>query len=321
MPTGFLPLLMAVAADALLGDPPSWPHFVRWLGRAIAWLEEVLRGLFPTPRGLRLAGLILVVAVVGSGAYGCWLALKLARFIFEPLALALGAAISFQCLAAGQLWREARAVAQPLDAGDLPLARQRLGMIVGRDTGALDEAGVRRAVIETVAENLNDGVVAPLFYLALGGPVLGVAYKAVNTLDSMVGYRNEKYADLGLAAARLDDLAGWIPARLTALAMAAACPLLGLDARASWRSALRDHAAHKSPNSGWPEAAAAAALGVRLGGPNYYGGVLVDKPWINHQGRDPLTADVGAIFRLYGAACALAGGVALLAVWQARGWV
>ncbi len=319
MPNGFFPLLIAVAADALLGDPPTWPHFVRWLGRLISWLEGLARGIFHSPEGLRLAGFLLVAAVVGGGALGCWLALKLARAFFEPLGFLLATAVSFQCLAAGQLWREARSVAQPLEAGDLDLARQRLGLIVGRDTAALDEAGVRRAVIETVAENFNDGVVAPLFYLALGGPVLGVAYKAVNTLDSMVGYKNEKYADLGLAAARLDDLAGWAPARLSALLMALASPLVGLSADRAWRAALSDHAAHKSPNSGWPEAAAAGALGVKLGGPNFYNGRLVKKPWINPQGRQPEAADSRSSLDLLAAAAALASALALLVALARRG--
>lgn len=320
MSTGFIVLLAAVAADALLGDPPSWPHFVRWLGRFIAWLEERLRRLARSPIGLRLAGAALVLVVVGAAVELCGLALALAGGIMLPLGLLLGALISFQCLAAGQLWREAQAVAEALAAGDLELARARLGMIVGRDTTALDEAGVRRAVIETVAENLNDGVVAPLFYLALGGPVWGVAYKAVNTMDSMVGYKNERYADLGWAAARLDDLAGWAPARLTALIIALACPLVGLSAGEAWRAALAGHAQHKSPNAGWPEAAAAGALGVRLGGPSTYAGRVVEKPWLNPQARQPEPADLGACLHLLVAASALASALALFTTWVLRGW-
>jgi adenosylcobinamide-phosphate synthase len=320
MTTGFIALLAAVAADALLGDPPAWPHFVRWLGGLITWLEAKLRRLAMSPVGLRLAGVALVMAVVGAGILGARLALAISGGVFSPLGLLVGAAISFQCLAAGQLWREARAVHDALRADDLALARARLGLIVGRDTGALDEAGVRRAVIETVAENLNDGVVAPLFYLALGGPVWGVAYKAVNTLDSMVGYKDERYADLGWAAARVDDLAGWAPARLTALVITLACPLVGLAAGEAWRAALADHAAHKSPNAGWPEAAAAGALGVRLGGPSLYTGRLVEKPWLNPQARQPEPADLDAALNLLVAGAAVASALALLAAWVLRGW-
>lgn len=316
-----LVVLLALAADVLLGDPPTWPHLVRWMGRVITGLEAWLRRRYPTPAGLRLAGALLALLVVGGFAWAAQIVLALAWGLWRPLGVALAVLVSFQCLALGQLWREARAVAIPLAADDLEKAREMLGRIVGRDPARLDAAGVRRALIETVAENFNDGVVAPLFYLALGGPVLAVAYKAINTLDSMVGYRDQRYIDLGRFSARLDDVAGWLPARLSAGLLALACPLVGLDARQAWQGAWRDHAAHKSPNSGWPEAAAAAALGVRLGGPNYYGGMLVEKPWINPQGRDPQAVDVEAIFQLYGVAGALAGGAALLVVWLSRGWL
>ncbi|MFH1057252.1 MAG: adenosylcobinamide-phosphate synthase CbiB [Pseudomonadota bacterium] len=318
---GALVILLALAADAALGDPPAWPHLVRLMGRAIAGLEAWLRARYATPAELRLAGVALCLAVVGGFGWGAYLLLLLAGGLWWLLGLAVAALLAFECLALGQLWREAQAVNRPLLAGDLNQARQSLAMIVGRDTAALDEAGVRRALIETVAENFNDGIVAPLFYLALGGPALAVAYKAVNTLDSMVGYKNERYADLGLCSARMDDVAGYLPARLSAALLSAACLLAGLEAQAAWRGALSDHGAHKSPNSGWPEAAAAAALGVRLGGPNFYGGVLVEKPWLNPQGRDPLAADVSAMLRLYAAASALAGGACLLAVYLTRGWL
>ena len=315
-----LPFLLAVLADALLGDPPAWPHLVRYMGRAIEGLEQWLRRRYFSPAELRLAGVILVALVVGGSWLLAWVALGLAFGLWKVLGLILASLLAFQCLAAGQLWREARAVAAPLGAGDLDQARQRLALIVGRDTAALNEQDVARALIETMAENLNDGVVAPLFYLALGGAPLAVAYKAINTLDSMVGYRNQRYADLGWAAARLDDLAGFIPARLTAWLLAAACPLLGLSAGQAWRTARRDHGQHKSPNSGWPEAAAAGALGVGLGGPNYYGGQLVDKPWINPQGRQPRAADIAAMERLLILASALAAGLGLMLVWLVRGW-
>ncbi|MFH1033725.1 MAG: adenosylcobinamide-phosphate synthase CbiB [Pseudomonadota bacterium] len=319
--TAALPFLLAVLADALAGDPPSWPHMVRYMGGAISHVEDWLRRRYASPAELRLAGVALVILVVAGSWLVVALALGLAGGLWRVLGVLLAAGLGFQCLAAGQLWREARAVSRPLAAGDLFSARQRLGMIVGRDTAGLDEQGVARALIETMSENLNDGVVAPLFYLALGGAPLAVAYKAVNTLDSMVGYRNERYQDLGRAAARLDDVCGYIPARLTALLLAVACPLLGLSAGQAWAAARRDHGQHKSPNSGWPEAAAAGALGVRLGGPNYYGGVLVDKPWINPTGRQPGGADIATMERLLVLTSALAAGLGLVLVWLARGWV
>ncbi len=316
-----LPLLLAVVADALLGDPPSWPHLVRVMGGAITSLEDWLRRRYASPAELGLAGVVLVIAVVGGSWLAAALVLGLAGGLWRMLGMGLAALLAFQCLAAGQLWREARAVAQPLAAGHLAEARRRLALIVGRDTASLDEQGVARALIETMAENLNDGVVAPLFYLALGGAPLAVAYKAVNTLDSMVGYRNARYQDLGRAAARLDDVCGYLPARLTAVLLAVACPLLGLSAAQAWGAARSDHGQHKSPNSGWPEAAAAGALGVRLGGPSTYGGQLVDKPWINPRGRQPERADIAAMQRLLVLTCALAAGLALLLVWLTRGWV
>ncbi len=298
-------LALALAADALIGDPPAWPHMVRLMGMAVERLERVLRAALPGALGL--AGFFLVLMVVGGSALAAWALLALAKAIWPPLAWLLALAFCWQCLAAGQLWREARAVAQPLEAGDLDTARQRLAMIVGRDTASLDQAGMRRALIETMAENFNDGVIAPLFYLTLFGPVGGVAYKAINTLDSMVGYKNQRYAQLGWCAARLDDVAGWLPARLSAWLLIAAARLVGLDAADAWRAMLRDHGAHTSPNAGWPEAACAGALSIRLGGPSYYVGELKDKPWLNPNGRQPNRFDVAACSRLLVMACGLAG--------------
>lgn len=302
-------LALALAADAVIGDPPAWPHLVRLMGKAVDRLEARLRAALPG--SLELAGLILVLLVVGGSALLTWALLAAAREAWQPLAWLLALALSWQCLAAGQLWREARAVARPLEAGDLVLARQRLAMIVGRDTASLDETGVRRALIETMAENLNDGVIAPLFYMTLLGPVGGVAYKAINTLDSMVGYKNQRYAELGRCAARLDDAAGWLPARLSAWLLVAAARLVGLDAAGARRAIRRDHAAHTSPNAGWPEAACAGALGIRLGGPSIYHGQLKDKPWLNQEGRQPASFDVAAASSLLVMACALAGLLAL----------
>jgi adenosylcobinamide-phosphate synthase len=298
-------LVMALAADALIGDPPAWPHMVRLMGWAVARLEKSLRAALG--HALGVAGCILVLAVAGGSALMAWLLLALTESLWAPLAWLLAALISWQCLAAGQLWREARAVARPLEAGDLDLARGRLAMIVGRDTAALDQAGVRRALIETMAENFNDGVIAPLFYLTIFGPIGAVAYKAINTMDSMVGYKNDRYAQLGWCAARLDDVAGWLPARLSALLLVAAARLAGLDAPGAWRATVRDHGAHTSPNAGWPEAACAGALGIRLGGPSYYHGKLKEKPWLHQEGGQPSAYDVNAAGRLLIMACFLAG--------------
>ena len=304
-------LLLVLAADLLVGDPPHWPHLVRLVGGAIDRLVPRLRRRAATPAAQRLAGAALALAVAGGAGVAAWASLALARCVWEPLSDLLAMLLAFQCLAAGQLWREVRRVARILDCGDLTGARCALSMIVGRETGHLSPAEIRRALVETAAENLNDGVVAPLFYLALLGPVGAVVYKAVNTLDSMVGYKSEPWRHLGSFSARLDDVAGWLPARLTGLLLVAAAWLTRRDARSAWRVLLRDHAKHASPNAGWPEAACAGALGLRLGGPNHYHGRLVQKPWLNQPGRDPVPGDVSDALRLMLAASALAALLAL----------
>ncbi|KIX13367.1 adenosylcobinamide-phosphate synthase CbiB [Dethiosulfatarculus sandiegensis] len=299
-------LVSALILDALLGDPPHWPHMVRFMGLAINKLESILRPRASTPSALRLAGAIMtLILVLGSGVL-TWGIILLTGIFAPALGLLVALAFTFQSLAPGQLWREAKRVVEPLEQADLQKARQRLAMIVGRETSELSETQVRQAVIETVAENLNDGVIAPLFYFALGGPAWAVAYKAVNTLDSMVGYKNEKYKDFGWFAAKLDDLAGWAPARLSAFMVVVAARLIGLNAKGAASSIRSDHNKHKSPNAGWPESAFAGALEIRLGGPNYYHGKLVDKPWLNPQARFAGDSDFKAALRLmWGATLAM----------------
>jgi len=237
-----------------------------------------------------------------SIAVGLAFALLKGAYAVSPyLGFFIAVLISWSCLAARYLHRESRLVADALGRGELAEARRYLSNIVGRDTAELDEPEVWRATVETVAENTSDGVIAPLFYLCLGGPVLAIAYKAINTLDSMVGYRNERYLELGRASARFDDLANFIPARITGLLMVAAAPLLGLSAKNSWRIMRRDGRNHSSPNSGIPEAAVAGALGIRLGGTNLYAGKPVAKPTIG----DPVhelsqTSWRGAVRLMYG---------------------
>lgn len=262
-------LILALVLDVALGDPRWLPHPVVLIGRLVTFLESGLRKITSHERA---AGICLLLLTVGTSAATVWLALDALAGV-SSLAGFLGSAyVSYTCLAARSLHHESAMVADALAAGDREAARRNLSYIVGRDTHDLSDADIWRALVETVAENTADGIVSPLFWLTLGGPVGGMAFKAVNTLDSMVGYKNERYLRMGWASARMDDLLNFVPARLTALLMIASAPLTGLSWRNAARIALRDRRNHPSPNSGHPEAAAAGALGVRLGGAASYGG-------------------------------------------------
>ncbi len=269
--------LSAIAADIIAGDPRRIPHPVTWIGSFIASAEKLLRrsGLDTYPGGILLCLSTVAVTTIAASSV-----LLLASFISEWLCLITATWMAWTTIAARSLHRESSLVAMSLKNGDIEEARRFLSYIVGRDTSELDEEAIWRATIETVAENTSDGVIAPMFWLAIGGPVAAMAYKAASTLDSMVGYRNEKYERMGWASARLDDLLNLIPARFTALTIILAAPLAGLSFRNSLKIWLRDCRNHASPNSGHPEAAAAGALGVRLGGPSRYGGMIKEKPFI-----------------------------------------
>lgn len=299
-------LISAILLDLLIGDPRWIPHPVVYIGKLVTVLERALRRLVGNER---LGGVLLLVMTVGIT---CGIAMALLRgaYALSPyLGFSVAVLLSWSCLAARSLHLQSRLVADALVRGDLAAGRKYLSYIVGRDTAELDEPEVWRAAVETVAENSSDGVIAPLFYLILGGPPLALAYKAVNTLDSMVGYKNERYREFGWASARFDDLANFIPARLTALLMVIAAPFLGLSARGAWRIMVRDGRNHSSPNSGIPEAAAAGALGVQLGGTNSYGGVRVAKPTIG-ESLAPLSVEAwrGAVRLMYGAEALFVGG-------------
>jgi adenosylcobinamide-phosphate synthase len=291
-------ILCGVALDLAIGDPRWLPHPVRWFGWLVVRLE---RGWRATRLPLRAAGVAFTLTAVGSAA--ALVALTL-RYLPRPW---IAVYWIFTLLAIRDLDYEAAQVIRELRRQDLESARRMLARIVGRDTAALDEPEVLRATIETLAENLSDAVIAPLFYLGLGGPVAMAAYKAINTLDSMVGYHNERYREFGWASARLDDVANFLPARLTALLVWICAGLLRYGLRRSVAITLRDARLQPSPNAGYPEAAVAGALGVRLGGLNYYRGIATRKPYLGDAGH-PL--DIAA----YGKARALLYGSALLMV-------
>jgi len=272
-----LTILFAFIMDLFMGDPPSLPHPIRWMGHAIARWELSFR---PRDANLIRGGFIFTVVMVGSTWCLAFMLLKAAQ-VFSPLvAVLIEILMVYFCLATRSLHDAAQSVGKALNRRDLASARRCVAMIVGRETDRLDEEGVRRATVETVAENLVDGIVAPLFYAVIGGGPLAMAYKMVNTLDSMIGYKNERYRDFGKAAARFDDLANWLPARLTVPLVALAAAFLNGRWRSAFALAWRDGQKHTSPNAGLSEAAFAGVLAVRLGGPNRYHGVMVAKPWI-----------------------------------------
>jgi adenosylcobinamide-phosphate synthase len=271
---------LAFLLDGVLGDPDWFPHPVRIIGRYISLFERRVRELQPGKRGLRTAGAVLTVSTVAFAYGAVWGVLFCCKQVNPWLFSIVNVLIMWTCIAPRCLCEEALRIFKLLAQSDLTRAREQLSLIVGRDTANLAEDGIVRGVIETVAENTSDGVIAPLFYLFLGGAPLAMAYKAVNTLDSMVGYKKDFYADFGWSAARLDDLANFIPARLTAGLLLLSTLPLRLDFENCLRILRRDRNNHASPNSGYPEAAVAGALRIRLGGPSSYFGKIVVKPFI-----------------------------------------
>ena len=294
MKLGIAALIAGYLLDLLLGDPEWLYHPVRLIGKYISFAEKRLR-----ERGgnLRISALILTVSTtlltMVAAALILWL-LKLGGDVplFIGMALMDWMGIAVTCMA-----KEARGVGKALKLGVGP-ARKQVARIVGRDTEGLNEEEIIKATVETVAENTTDGIISPILYALIGGPVLLWGYKAVNTLDSMVGYMDEKYRDIGWSSAKLDDVLNYLPARLTALLMALAARLTGLDAKNALRIVHRDHANHKSPNSAWSEAAAAGALHIQLGGTHLYFGKPVEKPTIGDDDRPAEEEDIGKVNRL-----------------------
>ena len=267
--------------DALFGDPVWLPHPVVYMGKAISKLETFLRPRLPkTPQGELLGGAIVAFCLpVGTFLFTglvCWGAARL-----HPL---LGLAVQMfwcgQALAARGLVQESTNVYKELKKPDLPGARKAVSRIVGRDTAELTAEGVTKAAVETVAENASDGVIAPLLYMLIGGAPLALTYKAINTMDSMLGYKNEKYLYFGRVPAKLDDVANYLPSRLAALLWVAAAAFTHNDAKGAWKIWRRDRRRHASPNSAQTESACAGALGVQLAGPAYYFGEYYAKPTI-----------------------------------------
>ena len=273
-------IFFAYLLDLILGDPIWLPHPVRWIGRYISLLEDKIRRFADTSLSEKIGGIFLFIIVIGTVFGATWFLLYLA-YQLSAISYQLSAVfIAYVSLSIKSLKDEALSVAYAVENISIEEAGKRLKNIVGRDTENLSKDEIYRAVTETVAENTSDGIVAPLFYLALGGPALALAYKAVNTLDSMVGYKNEKYKNLGWFSARMDDIVNFIPARITAILMVFASFILRFNWRNSLKIIWRDARKHPSPNAGFPEAAIAGALGLQLGGTNYYFGAPHHRPFI-----------------------------------------
>lgn len=268
----------AVALDLIVGDPQEWPHPVRWMGRAIERLEPVCRRWW---RNQQVAGAVFAVSLIAATWLAAFVFVKVVAGL-HPIAGTLAEVVIIACcLSIRSLKEAALEIHALLEADDIESARHRLSRIVGRDVTRYRAPDIARATVETVAENFVDGILSPLFFIAIGGAPLGMAYKMVNTLDSMVGYKNDRYLRFGRCAALIDDAANYVPARLSVAVIGAAAGWLSRDrGRRAFKTALLDGRRHSSPNAGFPEAAFAGALGIRLGGPNVYHGRLVEKPYI-----------------------------------------
>lgn len=292
---------MAFILDLALGDPLWYPHPVIAMGKYIGTFEKKVRKYIHSPKGLFISGIILVITTfsitVGIGLFILWIS-KILHFILYEL---ISVVLIWNCFALKCLSQEAMKIFRALDRGDIEQARIQLSYLVARETKWLNEEQITRAAVETIVENASDGVIAPMFYMFLGGPVLGLGYKAINTMDSMVGYKNEKYEDFGKSAAVIDDIANFIPARITGLLIVAAAAVFKMDYKSAWKILIRDRRKHKSPNAGYPEAAAAGALNIELGGSNIYFGETVYKPTIGENIRPPQYEDIKkAVQLLYG---------------------
>lgn len=299
-------LIAAFTLDLLIGDPRWLPHPVVLIGKGVAWAERALH------RFARLGGAIMTITIVGA-TYA--LSFYLVNYL-QSLGIIGSVIIIYLTSTTLALRGLLGAVIDVFKTSDIDEARMKLSMIVGRDTSALDREGIDRAAIETLAENASDGVIAPLFYIALGGLPMAMAYKAVNTLDSMVGYKNERYREFGWASARLDDIANFIPARITgALMVLSSAFVRKAHAAGAFKIMLRDGQKHSSPNSGIPEAAMAGALGVVMGGPSTYGGVLVNKPFIGDGGARNYTQSRTAAVAITALSASCALGISALALW------
>lgn len=279
-----LTLVIASSLDFLIGDPWGYPHPVRVMGWAIARSTKIILSTLKTPVTQKLAGVCLTLGLMGISASIGWSLIQVGYYFSSVIGLITESILLATCFAGRSLRDAALAILMPLQANNIPQARETLSLYVGRDTEQLESPEILRAVLETVAENCTDGVIAPLFYALIGGAPLALAYKALSTLDSMIGYKEAPYTNLGWCSAKLEDVLSWLPCRYTVLSIA----LLSGHPFQVWQLCQRDAPKDISPNSGWSECAFAAALGVQLGGTNTYKGIVKDKPLLAEP-KQPIT--------------------------------
>jgi len=297
----------AYALDVIFGDPAGIPHIIIGLGKLIAALEKLLRAVFPKTKGGELCAGVLLAALTPAVAFGAgWGVLYLCGLVGPWLRFAAEVFLGWQCLAQKSLADSCRLVYDALESGDIVRSREMVGRVVGRDTAELDAGGDTRAAVETVAENASDGEIAPMIYLAVGGAPLAMLYKAINTMDSMVGYKNDRYIYFGRAAAKLDDLANLIPARVSGLLFVVSASICGFDGKNAWRIFKRDRYNHLSPNSAQTESPVAGALHIQLGGSHNYFGKLVIKPTQGDDDRPVEPQDIIRTIRMMNCASVLA---------------
>ena len=286
-----LSIYTGYALDLIIGDPYSFPHPVRYIGKLISMVEKQIRKITSSDKGLKIAGFFLWFIVVGLTFGVTSLILQLFKFN-KIIYFVVNTILIYTTLATKCLKDESVKIYKVLKTGDLEKSRIQLSYIVGRDTTNLNEKEIVRATVETVAENTVDGIIAPLFYGFIGGAPLAMAYKAINTLDSTVGYKNDKYYYLGFASAKIDDIANYIPARLGVVLLSLGSLFVGFNFKNALKIGIRDRKNHKSPNCAFPEGAVSGALGIQLGGTNVYFGKEVYKPTIGDKTREIEIEDI-----------------------------
>ena len=287
LPTTVLPA--AFILDLIMGDPRFLPHPIRWMGNSILVLEPLFRKI---TNNLVVSGALLSIFLITFTGTSAYLIMYYVKLLNPLLGTFVELILVFYTISAKSLKDSAMDVYRALKTGKLEDAKDKVKVIVGREVDKLDKSGVSRAAVETVGENLVDGVISPVFYAAIGGAPLAMAYKMINTLDSMIGYKNKKYLHFGKAAARIDDIANFIPSRISILIIAVSAQILGKRGSQALMTAIKEGNKHTSPNAGHPEAAFAGALKVKLGGPNYYHGNLVSKPFIGENFKDVDPVDI-----------------------------